>query len=128
MPHRLGLDSRWGRRFFSATLLLSILSDAGAGFAATTGPQGKLRAVLLGDVIDQTGGYNSFTVMDYDPAIVTTLIPCIPENVGGYENAYRNMRVYMPRTYEKLVEGYELIVSSDADRLVFRSEWIGWSE
>jgi uncharacterized membrane protein len=36
------------------------------------------------------------------------------------------MRVYMPRTYRKLIENYDLILTSDADPQVFRPEWIDW--
>lgn len=109
----------------AATVLAVILGMQPCS-ADRTGPDGRIRAILLGDVIEQYGTYNSFTVIEYDPAIRTTLIPSRPDYVGGYENAYRNMRVYMPRTYDRLIEGYDMLISSDADRLVFRSEWISW--
>ncbi len=107
-------------------LVLALVLCHNACHAARTGPDGRVRAVCLGDVIEQYGTYNSFTVVRYDPAIRATLIPSRPDYVGGYENAYRNMRMYMPRTYQKLVEDYDLIISSDAHRLVFKPEWIHW--
>jgi hypothetical protein len=107
-------------------LVLAMLSAACMGMAARAGQGGRTRALLLGDVIDQFGSYNSFTVIGYDPAIEVTLIPSVPQFVGGYDNAQRNLRVYMPRTYEILVERYEVLVFSDADRLVFTPEWIQW--
>jgi uncharacterized membrane protein len=104
-------------------LLVWLLLGTGVHARVT---EGRIRAILLGDVIEQYGSYNSFTVIGYDPSIITTLIPSRPDYIGGYENAYRNMRQYMPRTYEQLVQSYDLIVSSDSDRLVFTSMWIGW--
>jgi hypothetical protein len=109
-----------------AILILALLLGVPTGIAAAKDPPRKIMAMFLGDVIDQTGGYNTFTVIDYDPAIQATLIPSVPQFVGGYDNAYRNLRVYMPRTYERLVEEYQMMVFSDADRLVFKAEWIGW--
>jgi hypothetical protein len=107
-------------------LVLGILTSLSVGMTARTDPRGRIRTILLGDVIDQYGGYNSFTVIGYDPAIEVTLIPSVPQFIGGYDNAQRNLRVYMPRTYEILVERYHLTVFSDADRLVFKPEWIHW--
>jgi hypothetical protein len=104
-------------------LMLSVFMDT--GMAARINPSGRIKAILLGDVIAH-GTYNSFTVIGYDPAIETTLIPSAPEFIGGYENARRNLRVYMPRTYQILVEEYQMLVFSDADRLVFKPEWIHW--
>jgi hypothetical protein len=106
-------------------LILTMLTVVGTGVAARTNPGGKIRAIFLGDVIAH-GSYNSFTVIGYDPSIETTLIPSAPEFIGGYENARRNLRVYMPRTYQILVEDYQMLVFSDADRLVFKPEWIHW--
>jgi len=93
---------------------------------AGTGPEGRVRAICFGDVIDQYGGFNSFVVMRTDPAIEATLVPSRGDYLGSYEDAWRNMRIYMPRTYGLLVRDYDLLVTSDADRSVFRPEWIDW--
>ncbi len=93
---------------------------------ARTGPDGRIRAICFGDVIDQYGGFNSFVVMRTDPAIQTTLVPSRPDYLGSYEDAWRNMRMYVPRTYSLLVREYDLLVTSDADSTVFRPEWIDW--
>ncbi len=89
-------------------------------------PNGRIRTICFGDIIDQTGGYNSYVVFRQDPSIETTFVPTRPDYLGGIENALRNMRVYMPRTYGSLVRSYDIVVSSDADRSVFTTEWIGW--
>ena len=93
--------------------------------APRTGPDGRVRTLCLGDVIAQWGA-NSFTVIEYDPAIRTTLVPSRADYLGGYDIALRNMRIYMPRTYEKLNENFDLILTSDADPQVFKPEWIDW--
>jgi len=103
-----------------------VIASTGTGSGVRVDPSGRVRAILLGDVIDQSGSYNSFTVIGYDPAIEVTLIPSVPQFVGGYDNAQRNLRVYMPRTYELLVNGYQELIFSDADPLVFKAEWIHW--
>ena len=108
-----------------ALILLSTMT-APLCAAVRAGPDGRTRIICLGDIIQQYGTYNSFTVISYDPAIRTTMIPSRPDYLGGYDHAYRNMRMYMPRTYIGLVEDYDLILMSDADRLVFKSEWISW--
>jgi hypothetical protein len=109
-----------------AILMLTLLT-MGTGTAARTDPSGKIKAILLGDVIDQYGGYNSFKVIDYDPAIEVTCIPSNPSPViGGYDVAQRNLRVYMPRTYEILVQEYNELIFSDAVNLMFKPEWIHW--
>ena len=96
------------------------------GVAAPCLGSRRVRTICFGDVIDQYGGFNSFVVIRTDPAIDATLVPSRPDFLGSRERAYRNMRVYMPRSYDRLVRDYDLIVSSDADRSVFRTDWIDW--
>jgi len=90
-----------------------------------TDTDGRVRVICLGDVIDQYGGFNSFVVIRDDPAIITTLVPSRPDYVSR-EVAIRNLRVYMPRTYEAYVSGQDVTVISDCDRRMIKPEWIGW--
>ncbi len=90
------------------------------------GPDGHVRVFCFGDVIEQYGGFNSYTMIEVDPAIEMTLVPTRPGYLGGPEVAKRNLRIYMPRTYSRLAEGYDLILSSDADSTVFQDEWMEW--
>lgn len=85
----------------------------------------RIRVICLGDVIDQYGGFNSFVIIRDDPAIVTTLVPSRPDYVS-LEVATRNLRVYMPRTYEIYISGQNATVISDCDRMIIRLEWIEW--
>ncbi len=106
-------------------IVLATLPLWGAS-ALRTDPQGRVRAFLFGDVIEQYGSFNSYAVIQLDPAIQTTLVPTRPDYSGGVERARRNLRMYMPRTYERLVDDYDLLLTSDADRTVFTTEWIQW--
>ncbi len=71
-------------------------------------------------------GYNIFTVIDEDPAIEPTYVPSRADYLGGREDAVRNMRIYMPRTYRKLIDDYDIILMSDSDRSVFETRWVIW--
>ena len=110
-------------RISSTPLILVLLAfplvEAGSG------PEGTVRTICLGDVVDQYGGFNSFVVMRTDPAIDTTLIPSRPDYCTP-DVAMRNMRRYMPRTYDILIQDFDVIVTSDMDRSVFESRWIAW--
>lgn len=115
-----------GSRLRSLLLAALVFSLFLVSTSAKVGPEGKIRAICFGDVIDQYGGFNSFVVIRTDPAIEATLVPSRPDYVGSYENAWRNMRIYMPRGYSRLVQDEDLIITSDADRRVFTAVWIDW--
>jgi hypothetical protein len=104
-------------------ILLFSLSSPVTGLRA--GSDGKIRVIAFGDVIDQYHGYNSFTIVRYDPAIAYTPVPTRPDYVTP-DQAQRNLRIYMPRTYRRLADGYDIITTSDAFRTLFRPDWISW--
>jgi hypothetical protein len=104
--------------------IVTMMCEPATGLRA--GPDGRTRILCLGDVVDQYAGYNSFTVIRYDPIVDATMVPSRPDYVGGYDAAQKNMRIYMPRTYRAMVESYDEILTSDADRTVFKTEWISW--
>jgi hypothetical protein len=108
------------------TVALVLILVCVVSASARTGPDGKIRVFCYGDVIEQYGSFNSYAVIGTDPAIDTTLVPTRPGYLGGVENAKRNLRIYMPRTYDQMANGYELILTSDADRTVFKTDWIVW--
>jgi len=111
------------RSLLFVSLVFSLFLGSAPG---KVGPEGEIRAICFGDVIDQYGGFNSFVVIRIDPAIEATFVPSRPDYVGSYENAWRNMRIYMPRGYPRLVQEEDLIITSDADRRVFTAVWIDW--
>jgi hypothetical protein len=107
-------------------LTIFMLFLAWCPVSGKVGPDGNVRVFCFGDVIEQYGGFNSYTVIEIDPAIDLTPVPTRPGYLGGAEVAKRNLRIYMPRTYSRLVGGYDLILSSDADSTVFEDEWMNW--
>jgi len=107
-------------------LVLTILVIGQLGLVTGLDPDGRVRGILFGDVVDQYGGFNSYVIIQTDPAIRATLVPTRPGYLGGRERAIRNLRIYMPRNYQTLLRGYDLILFSDADRTVFTTEWIEW--
>ncbi len=114
----------FGCGFIAVLLVCTIPAWAGARI----GPNDRIRVLCFGDIIDQYGGYNSFTVIQEDPAIEASFIPSRPDYLGGREDALRNMRMYMPRTREILESNHDILLFSDADSSVFRPEWIFWIE
>jgi hypothetical protein len=108
------------------TLSLLVLFIECLPVSGKIAPNGHIRVFCFGDVIEQYGGFNSYTVIEIDPAIEMTLVPTRPGYLGGPDVAKRNLRIYMPRTYSSLVEGYDLILSSDADSTVFQDEGMEW--
>jgi len=108
----------WAWRFYVPLSVAVALSVA-------SGYEGRVRVICFGDVIAEYGQFNSFVLIRTDPAIDATLVPSRPQYVGS-EAAQRNMRTYMPRTYSRLVEDYDLILTSDTDCSVFTTEWVDW--
>ncbi len=106
-----------------AVVVVLLVFEAGQGARGL----GRIRTLCLGDIVEQYGSYNSFIIMRIDPAIAVTLVPSRVDYVlGGAAEVWRHMRVYLPRTYDDLVQGYDVIVTSDTDRTVFKPEWINW--
>jgi hypothetical protein len=112
------------------TVALVLILVCVVSASARTGPDGKIRAFCYGDVIEQYGSFNSYAVIGTDPAIDTTLVPTRPGYLGGVENAKRNLRIYMPRTYDQMANGSPregwassgLVASGDRPA---RSNWTG---
>jgi hypothetical protein len=84
-----------------------------------------VRVIAFGDVIDQYHGFNSFTVIRFDPAIAYTPVPTRPDYITS-DQAQRNLRIYMPRTYRRLADNYDIITSSDSFQYMFRPDQINW--
>ncbi len=121
--------SRGGRILDNAlTLTLSLAILVAPYASAVQGSEaGRVRVLCLGDIVDQYGDRNTFAIVQIDPAISVTLVPTRSDYaVGGIAEVWRLMRLYLPRTYEGLAQGYDVVMTSDTDRTIFRPEWIGW--
>ncbi len=112
--------------FLARGLLVSVTVLCSSIMVGAPVSQGRIvRAICLGDVVDQYGGFNSFVVIRDDPAIATTLVPSRPDYIS-IESATRNLRVYMPRTYESYLTDYDATLMSDCDKKIIRPEWVMW--
>ncbi len=90
------------------------------------GAGGKVSVLCMGDV-GHVGRYNSYSIIQEDPAIDVTFVLARSDMIkGGFDEAVRHLRVYMPRTRDDLVQNYESIILSDCDNKVFKPEWISW--
>jgi hypothetical protein len=108
------------------TLSIAILMVPHASAVQGSGG-GRVRVLCLGDIVDQYGDRNTFAIVQIDPAISVTLVPTRSDYaVGGIAEVWRLMRLYLPRTYEGLIQGYDVVMTSDTDRTIFRPEWIVW--
>ncbi len=107
-------------------MAIALVWSLHACVAQRVGPQGRVRVLCMGDV-GQVGRYNSYAIIQEDPAIEATFVLARSDKVlGGLDAAVRNMRVYMPRTRESLVENHDVMILSDCDNKVFKPEWISW--
>lgn len=91
----LALGPRVGRYRVLFLVGLITLCCIPSSSSQRVGPEGRVRMLALGDVIDQYGGYNSFTIVRFDPAISYTPVPSRPDYVTP-SIAQRNLRIYMP--------------------------------
>jgi uncharacterized membrane protein len=83
---------------------------------------GKIRILYFGDAF---AGPSPYPVYANDP--LTSIIP-IMASTFHYSPAVikRHMRIYMPRTEERLVDGFDVIVVSDAGIQAFRTDYFTW--
>jgi hypothetical protein len=97
-----------------------------AGLCVDLEAQERIRLLGMGDVIEQFGGWNTYTVVQFDPAIKANFIPSNTAPGVSFRQAQRNVRLYMPRTYERMAVDYDFILTSDLDLFSFRTDWIEW--
>jgi uncharacterized membrane protein len=82
---------------------------------------GRVRVIYIGDVL----GFTPYYEIAADPFFSATPVPACMKHVW-LNDITRFMRIYMPRTFEQLVELYDLVVLSDTARDLyqpFRLEW-----
>ena len=111
---------------FSAAVLL-LLSPCAAQSTPRVGPSGHIRILYMGD------GWGPSPVAHFqvDPGFRIVSVPASQKHVGHGVQAISNremlkfVRIYMPRSYDALIGGYDYIVLSDANRGYFGQE-IGW--
>jgi len=84
----------------------------------------KIRVLYIGDA----WGPTPYTYMMEEPSFTGTPIPATYAHVGTYNDQQLRqfMRVYMPRTFDALTTGYDLIILSDTNRGLYRTDQLEW--
>ncbi len=93
------------------------------------GPDSRVRVLYMGDAIS-TMYVTPYLFMRIEPMITVT--PVIASQIvaeysfgyEGYEMVRRAVRLYIPRSYKQLVEGYDVLILSDATLMVFTASQI----
>lgn len=81
---------------------------------------GRIRILYIGAPF-KPGPYHFFRL---DPLLSTT--PVQADLYGGLDVVERSMRIYMPRSREHLISGYDVVGMDDGCSSVFRSQTIQW--
>ena len=96
---------------------------------AKVGPDSRVRVLYMGDAIS-TMYITPYVFMQIEPLIRVT--PVIASQIvaehsfgyEGYEMVRRAIRLYIPRNYDQLVEGQDVLILSDATLIVFTANQI----
>jgi len=83
---------------------------------------GKIRVLYLGDAITAR---SPFPYMKLEPSFVATPVTACTFH-ATYDLINKQMRYYMPRTPDRLKNGFDVIILSDANKDVFRPAEISW--
>ncbi len=97
-----------------------ILSPTGYGRQPRRDPfSGRIRILYYGDALGSSP-YPTFVIDPLTSAVALTGMRGTPKQID------KRMRILMPRTYQDLLDRYDLIILSDAIVKNFRSEFIVW--
>lgn len=114
---------RNGPFFIWLLLALLALNIAVQAREAKRDPEsGKIRILYFGDAF---AGPSPYPVFSNDP-----LTRVLPVRASGFHDSpsviKRHMRMYMPRTAQRLFTGYDMIILSDANIQSFRGDYFAW--
>jgi uncharacterized membrane protein len=84
---------------------------------------GRIRVIYLGDA---WGGGSPYQHMILDPKLYVTPVPASSGHAGGMPNISRYIRIYVPRTYNRLVESQDVIILSDTVKTYYQIYHIKW--
>lgn len=110
-----------GLRFLASVCLLAFFCPAlcGARTPRQDPETGRLRILYIGTAF---WGTSPGRILLLDPKIEPTLVPIITVWYTDEENA-RYMRLYMPKSYEDLVENKDLIHLAGVDAAMITPRW-----
>ncbi len=121
-----------GRALWCFAIALTIVATAQVeALPPRRGPDGRVRVLYMGDPIS-LGYITPYMFMQVEPLIEVT--PVIASQIvathffgtEGLEMVRRAIRLYMPRTYDRLVGDKDVLILSDATLLVFTTNQISW--
>lgn len=82
---------------------------------------GKIRVIYMGDVFGLD--YKPYRAIWTDPFFQATAVPASLKHVF---DVYRLMRIYMPRSYQKLVDSYDLLIVCDTACNLYQPFQLEW--
>jgi len=103
---------------FAAILLIASVS--GRSDPST----GRIRVIMLGEI--NSGNVHFVQWIGDSPKFVLTRIACDINVAGSVSEGKRLVRVYMPRTEERLVNHYDVAIFEDFTPEVMRIEYLDW--
>ncbi len=83
---------------------------------------GKIRVLYLGDGITVR---SPFPYLRMEPSFMAIPVTACTSH-ATYDVINKQMRYYMPRTYDRLSNNFDVIILSDANREVFRPAELSW--
>ena len=84
---------------------------------------GRIRIIYLGD---SWGVMSAYQYLVRDPIFWVTPVPASSGHMGGLSNLSRYIRLYIPRTYNRLVSSQDVIILSDTVKAFYTSHHIIW--
>ena len=115
--------------FLAACLAVLLAFSLQVGLCGRLDPEsGRVRILYIGD------GWGPSPVSKFmsDPAFTVISVPTSELHVGHGVSTFDNnamkkfVRLYMPRNYGELIDGYDLIIISDANRLFMEGKHMDW--
>jgi uncharacterized membrane protein len=111
------------RSFVPLLFILLLGQVAWARTPALDSGTGRVRVIYLGDA---WGGGSPYQFMVLDPKLYVTPVPASSGHVGGMPNISRYIRLFIPRTYNRLVESQDVIILSDTVKTYYQPRHISW--
>lgn len=95
------------------------------------GPDGKVRVLYMGDPISlgYITPYVSMKIeplLEVTPVIASEIVATYFFGMEGRDMVARAIRLYMPRTYENLVDTKDVLILSDATLPIFTANQVAW--
>ena len=120
----LGVGQSVVNRSVILILAIVLVATAGARDPKQDAETGRIRILYIGDA----WGPSPYFHMEAEPSFLGTPIPATYAHIGTYGDRQLKqfMRIYMPRNYREFTISYDLLILSDTNRALYRSDQLGW--